>query len=209
MATSWIPRQCCTDRSDMLAVLVGDRSERGRGPAGSCDGCLIEQGSPTLATKLVRPPSQTAESDDHQRGGHQQQGRLVKPTQARPGTARNRTPPTAQIRHTLACTPATNVPSASRIIIANEFALAAGLGWKALWYRPDAALLLLLQRVARRIPLVAHIARRILVCERVASLIPRTADGILHLAGCPLSGAIGLELCIANDFCRDLPSPPP
>jgi hypothetical protein len=76
---------------------------------------------------------------------------------------------------------------------------AAGLGWEALWFRPDAALLLLLQRVVRRILLLADIARRILVCERVACLIPCTADGILYLARCPLSGAIGLELCIAND----------
>jgi hypothetical protein len=53
--------------------------------------------------------------------------------------------------------------------------------------------------VVRRILLLAHIARRILVCERIDCLIPGTADGILHLAGCPLSGAIGLELCIAND----------
>jgi hypothetical protein len=32
-----------------------------------------------------------------------------------------RLPPTAQIRHELACTPDTNVPSASRIIIASQF----------------------------------------------------------------------------------------
>ena len=71
---------------------------------------------------------------------------------------------------------------------------AAGLDWETLRFRPEAELLLLLQRVVRRILLLAHLARRILAC-----LIPGTADGILHLAGCPLRGAIGLELCIAND----------
>jgi hypothetical protein len=69
--------------------LLATIAREGRGPAGSCDGRLIEQGSPTLATKLVHPPSQTAEGDDHQRGGRQQQGRLVKPTQARHGEEQN------------------------------------------------------------------------------------------------------------------------
>jgi GYF domain 2 len=69
--------------------LLATISREGRGPAGSCDGCLVEQGSPTLATKLVHPPSLAAESNDHQRGGRQQQGRLVKPTQARHGEEQN------------------------------------------------------------------------------------------------------------------------
>src|ERR1700686_5282570 len=69
--------------------LLATLGREGRGPTGSCDGRLSDQGSPTLATKLVHPPSQTAEGDDHERGGRQQQGRLVKPTQTRHGEEQN------------------------------------------------------------------------------------------------------------------------
>jgi hypothetical protein len=40
---------------------------------------------------LVHPPNQTAEGNDHQHGGRQQQGRLVKPTQARHDEEQNAT----------------------------------------------------------------------------------------------------------------------